>query len=42
MKTILYSTKAALFIPVLACLFSLQLKAQTDFKLSDYKNPDYQ
>jgi hypothetical protein len=42
MKTILYSTKAALFIPVLACLFSLQLKAQTDFNLSDYKNPDYQ
>jgi hypothetical protein len=42
MKTILYSTKAALFIPILACLFSLQLTAQTDFNLSDYINPDYQ
>jgi hypothetical protein len=42
MKTIQYSLKAIILLSMLTGLLSLNTIGQTDFNLSDYKNPDYQ
>ncbi|NOU46340.1 MAG: hypothetical protein HOO86_04675 [Bacteroidales bacterium] len=42
MKTMQYSAKVILLLGLFTCLFTFNSIAQTDFNLSDYKNPDYQ
>lgn len=42
MKTMQYSAKVVLLLGLFTCLFTFNSIAQSDFNLSDYKNPDYQ